>query len=363
MNQLTKLKVLQVIHGYPPRYNAGSEVYTQTLSRALQGQGNEVSVFARFNDPFQRDFVLQTEHDKDIPVYLVNHARENARYEHTEMEDVFSLVLNTVQPEVVHFGHLNHLSTKLVQIAKEKGAATVLTLHDFWLMCPRGQFLKHTVTNKEEVWKLCDTQRNLECATTCFNRFHSDEEQDLLYWEKWIERRMMASVNACHHVDKFISPSRHLRQRFIDWGIPPSRIEYLDYGFGLSNVALKKRTEGEMVFGYTGRHHASKGIDMLIRAFSKVERPSKLRIWGRFEPTITPALMKLARELGCETRVEWLPEYENSRVGEVVFQNCDVLVVPSIWSVVVCSFFFFTLYLGTKILRSSFTKRSIIAFL
>ena len=29
------MKILQVIHGYPLRYNPGSEVYTQTLCHAL----------------------------------------------------------------------------------------------------------------------------------------------------------------------------------------------------------------------------------------------------------------------------------------------------------------------------------------
>ena len=43
------VKVLQVIHGYPPRYNAGSEVYTQTLCHALAGRC-EVCVFTREED-------------------------------------------------------------------------------------------------------------------------------------------------------------------------------------------------------------------------------------------------------------------------------------------------------------------------
>ena len=29
------MKILQIIHGYPMRYNAGSEVYTQGLAQAL----------------------------------------------------------------------------------------------------------------------------------------------------------------------------------------------------------------------------------------------------------------------------------------------------------------------------------------
>jgi len=31
------MKILKVIHGYPMRYNAGSEVYSQTLCHALVG--------------------------------------------------------------------------------------------------------------------------------------------------------------------------------------------------------------------------------------------------------------------------------------------------------------------------------------
>ena len=45
------MKILQVIHGYPMRYNAGSEVYTQTLCHGLAARGHEVHVFTREEDP------------------------------------------------------------------------------------------------------------------------------------------------------------------------------------------------------------------------------------------------------------------------------------------------------------------------
>ncbi len=40
------MRIVQVIHGYPMRYNAGSEVYTQTLSHALAAR-HDVFVFTR----------------------------------------------------------------------------------------------------------------------------------------------------------------------------------------------------------------------------------------------------------------------------------------------------------------------------
>ena len=44
------MKVLKVIHGYPMRYNAGSEVYSQTLCHQL-AKSHEVHVFTRAENP------------------------------------------------------------------------------------------------------------------------------------------------------------------------------------------------------------------------------------------------------------------------------------------------------------------------
>ena len=91
------MKVLLVIHGYPRRYNAGSEVYTQTLAHALNDAGCEVEVFAREEDPFLPDYHLRTEHDpveSEIPVHLVNHARSNARFQNDIIDDVFRSLMS-----------------------------------------------------------------------------------------------------------------------------------------------------------------------------------------------------------------------------------------------------------------------------
>ena len=50
-------------------------------------------------------------------------------------------------------GHVNHLSVGMIRKAKEHGAKVVFTLHDFWMMCPRGQFLE-TGLDGGEPWKV-----------------------------------------------------------------------------------------------------------------------------------------------------------------------------------------------------------------
>ena len=248
------MRILLVIHGYPPDYNAGSEIYTQTLAHALADLNHEVHVFAREEDPFLPDYKLRKEKDqyrREITVHLVNHHRSNARFQNASIDSAFSEVLESVHPDVVHFGHLNHLSIGLPQIAKSNNLPVLFTLHDFWLMCPRGQFLQWGLT-ADKPWKLCDGQEDTKCAKQCFNRFIEGINPELEHenWTRWVGNRMAAIRNACDSVDLFIAPSRHLKTRHVDeFGLDPEKVVYLDYGFDLERLKGRMRiSEKPFVF-------------------------------------------------------------------------------------------------------------------
>ena len=53
---------------------------------------------------------------------------------------MFVRFLDRFGPDVVHFHSLQTLGATLVRAAKDAGAATVVTMHDFWWWCAR-QFL------------------------------------------------------------------------------------------------------------------------------------------------------------------------------------------------------------------------------
>lgn len=94
-------------------------------------------MFAREQDPFKSDFNVRCTNDSldsSLPVYLVNMAREAPyhRFVYNEMDREFEKLLLQLKPDIVHFGHLNHLSVNLCQIAKRLGAKVVYTLHDYW---------------------------------------------------------------------------------------------------------------------------------------------------------------------------------------------------------------------------------------
>ena len=335
------MKILKVIHGYPMRYNAGSEVYSQTLCHGLADR-HEVHVFTREEDAFAPDFRLRTERDADDPritVHLVNNPRLKDRYRAAGVDQRFAEVLEQVRPDIVHVGHLNHLSTSLLKEAAAREVPIVFTLHDYWLMCPRGQFMQMFPEDPNNLWAACDGQEDRKCAERCYARYFSgapdEREADISYWTDWVARRMAHVREMTELVDLFIAPARYLHDRYRDaFGLPERKLIYLDYGFARERMAGRSRAAEEaFTFGYIGTHIPAKGIHDLIRAFGRLEGSPLLRIWGRPRGQDTDALRAMAAALpaGVAERVEWLPEYKNQEIVRDVFNRCDAIVVPSVW--------------------------------
>lgn len=335
------MRILKVIHGYPMRYNAGSEVYSQTLCQGLVGR-HEIHVFTREEDAFAPDFRLRSENDVDDPritLHVVNNPRLKDRYRAAGIDQRFAEVLDRVDPDLVHVGHLNHLSTSLLREAAFREIPIVFTLHDYWLMCPRGQFMQMFPENPNNLWPACEGQDDRKCAERCYARYFSgapdEREADLSYWTDWVARRMRHVREITELVDIFIAPARYLHDRFRDeFGLPESKLVYLDYGFVRERMAGRRRVAGEpFTFGYIGTHIPAKGVHDLIQAFGNLTGDARLRIWGRPRGQDTAALKSLAASLPSDvaTRIDWVAEYKNQDIVRDVFDRCDAIVVPSIW--------------------------------
>lgn len=335
------MRILQVIHGYPMRYNAGSEVYTQTLAQALAAR-HDVRVFTREEDPFAPDYAMRDDVDPDddrVRLHLVNMPRSRDGYRHEGVDARFAALLDSFRPEIVHVGHLNHLSTSLLREAAARAIPIVYTLHDYWVMCPRGQFMQMHPEDPDNLWAACDGQDDRKCAERCYARYFSgspeERAEDVGYWTRWVARRMAHMREMTELVDLFIAPARYLLERYQrDFGMPPGKLRYLDYGFDLQRLSGRRRPPGEpFTFGYIGTHIPAKGIHDLLQGFGNVKGDVRLRIWGRPRGQETEALRAIANALpgDASKRVEWVAEYRNQDIVRDVFDRVDAIVVPSVW--------------------------------
>ncbi len=337
------MKILKVIHGYPPLYNAGSEVYSQLLCHGL-AEKNEVHVFTREENPFAIDFRLRVSSDllnSSIKLHIVNIPSDKFRYcyQLPQVDQIFCNLLFELKPNIVHIGHLSHLSTSLILEIVKQNIPIVYTLHDYWLMCPRGQFIQLNPSKYNELWALCDGQADQKCAERCyagcFSGAVSDNKIDLAHWAGWVNRRMHHIREICQYVNFFIAPSRYLYDRFVnEFGLKKEQIVYLDYGFSCHRLKNRCRIlNKDFTFGYIGTHIPAKGIQHLIKAFGLLYGECKLIIWGRPRPQNTDGLHAIAADLNDEQqdKIEWRAEYHNENIVQEVFNHVDCIVVPSIW--------------------------------
>jgi glycosyltransferase involved in cell wall biosynthesis len=130
-------------------------------------------------------------------------------------------------------------------------------------------------------------------------------------------------------VDLFLSPSRHLADAMVRFGLPPARVVHCDYGFALEHFA-RRRDLPELArrFAFLGSLVRHKGVHVLLRAFEGMPADARLDVCGplHYDPAYSDALRRLARHPG----VRFVGPRDPRDVAGFL-AGVDCLVVPSIW--------------------------------
>ena len=84
------MKILYVVHGFPPRNIAGTETYTYYLAQGASRE-HDVGVFYRFADPAKAEYVTERGIYRGIEYWAVNNTYRQrsdfqAYYRHRELD-------------------------------------------------------------------------------------------------------------------------------------------------------------------------------------------------------------------------------------------------------------------------------------
>ncbi|HZL99135.1 MAG TPA: glycosyltransferase, partial [Planctomycetota bacterium] len=239
------MHVLFVTASYLPESVGGVELHVAGLARAMQAQGHRVSVFARTARPGLPHLQTVSESVAGVEVVrLANTFEDATRFErmlsHPGIDEVFEHTLARLRPDVVHIHHLTCLSTTIVERCRRRGLPVVMTLHDFWMGCPRGQRLTAGLD-------LCPTIRLGKCLP-CLRELwphllgrgrqpdlpaEERDAADLALLEQY-HASILATLSS---LDKVVTPSRFLRDMYADYGVPPGKLTVVENGLPLSGPA------------------------------------------------------------------------------------------------------------------------------
>ena len=137
------------------------------------------------------------------------------------------------------------------------------------------------------------------------------------------------------NVDRFLAPSRFLRDRFVAWGIPEDRIEHAPYGLEQAPFEGFERApsaQGKLRIAFLGTLAPHKAPHLVLEAWARL--PEALRARAEVVlhgpkthfPEYVEELEALARRVGAS-----LPGGLAREEIPGAFRSIDLLVVPSTW--------------------------------
>lgn len=359
------MRVLVVVHGFPPAAEGGTEVYAHAHARALRQGGDDVLVFTREQVPAAPEYRVRREQRDGLSIVWVNNMFRRTRtfeesYRNPAIAAIAAGIIDEFKPDVAHVHHLTCLSTDIVSALTQRGVPCILTLHDYWLMCHRGQLL-------DLEYSVCDGPGPTGCdkclglsapagpARSAAASLLGAVDRTLPAPAGRALRRLAGRAHAAlprtqdssgearkrlDHmrgvlagVTQFLAPSKDIRDRFVRFGVAPDRITTVELGIDAAPFQhIERTTSSQLRLGFLGTLMISKAPHVLLEAFSRLPaRAATVDLIGaysayhgddsyraRLEPWLRMDGVRAHGAIGHDRVVKALA-------------SIDALVVPSIW--------------------------------
>lgn len=345
------MKIVLPVHHYPPTYNAGAELYTARLARRLHQLGHDVEVVCieAIDRGDGHELFAEHENDNGVGVWRLSlnlfEAPERTRwdYDNPLLRRWFDDYFARRAPELVHLQAGYLIGVAPLEAAVHAGIPTVLTLHDYWYLCPRITLLRGDGTLCEKVpddpagcaWCSRTSNRGVRALDRASGGLLGSAVQatTLRLEGQEMARRRLTLAAALAKPDLVIAPSRFLASRFAPH-IAPDRLLVARYGLDLAPFReLPPRTADETLrIGFIGQVAPHKGVHLLVEAFRKLEtrgRSLELHLYGGLEPQ--PAYVaRLRRMAEGDARIRFHGRVPNSEAPGIL-AGLDAAVTPSTW--------------------------------
>ena len=255
---------------------------------------------------------------------------------------------------------LTCLSTTIVEALARRRIPCFFTLHDYWLLCHRGQLLDRNL-------QVCPGPEPDGCDVCLddaagVSPLGFSAAAGLRTAGRWLPaapvraarrvagrmaqattpptaaateaaRRLGHMRQVANHVTHFLAPSHHFRNRFIAFGIAPDRITHAPYGFDHRPFRTVPRTEStHLRLGFLGSLMVSKAPHLLLEAFRGLEPDTAtVDLFGAhvdyhgddsYRASLAPLLDQAGVRLHGPVPHDQIPG---------TLASLDVLVVPSVW--------------------------------
>jgi glycosyltransferase involved in cell wall biosynthesis len=234
-----------------------------------------------------------------------------------EAKKNISRLLDDIKPDIIHLHSIRHHLTKSILFEfAVRNIPVVWTLHDFKEICPNTSFYDGKT--------ICEKCKGKKYRNIIWNKCKKGSliASIITYFESKINNRAEYEK----YVDLYISPSKFLRNKFIEYGYPPHKIINIPNFIELEEFNPHYEFENYLLF--IGRLEKDKGLATMIKGFCRAKNfnsPLQLKIAG------TGTIEKELKELACRmniSNIEFLG-FQQGAALENLIKMAKGILIPS----------------------------------
>jgi len=344
------MRILFITASYLPESVGGVELHVAGLVRAMTAAGHECSVLCRSGRPELGHLELTRDSHEGVEVVRLGNTFEDATslrrlYAHEGIAEIVLGVVDELAPDVCHVHHLTCLSTSILDGLAARGVPSVMTLHDFWMGCPRGQRITAGLQPCPDIQlgKCVPCLRELWPHLLGLGRAPELDSDELLAADTALLEQYHADIlRSLKCVDALVTPSAFMAHMFEDYGLARGSVDVVENGLPSANFTNHSHepSGAPLRIGFIGSVLPSKGVHLLLEAFRRLGDPDGMRldVWGEvlpFHNDHSYAERLEALRQGFESVISLHGAYDNADLPGIL-SSLDVVVVPSLWYEAFC---------------------------
>ena len=327
----------------------GIQSHTAGLARVLLERGHQVFVLCLDTSGEHEPFTVHDHEVDGVQVRRVayqygDHGQLFHLMYHRGLNDVVLGWMAETPCDLIHVHHVTGFGGGALRAIDDVGQPLVMTLHDYWMLDPRGQLFRPDGTNREPgcAESLAEDLRGTwgHLLPSGGARAVSPEGREFDDDSSLTEAYLKYSLELLEIPRRLIAPSRAAARVFERAGVPEGRVQVVENGVdagGLGEATRALRASGSaerpLTLGVIGTVLPSKGVLELAQAFVAADVPSaRLLIAGNAVPyhgdrSTIDAVTALAEE---HANVELRGEFAHADLASLLAE-LDGVAAPSRW--------------------------------
>lgn len=308
--------------------SGGPEKYMFNIKKLLEDKGHEVIPFSvlsnknvdteyskYFVEPIGDRNAVYYEDSKKTPKVILQMLSRSIYS--PVVKKALQKEIKEVQPDLVYILHfVNKLSPSVVRAAKQMGLPVVVRLSDYFLLCPRFDFLHDK--------KICE-----ECLTTGYSSCLKKRCVKGSFFAsavRVISMKIHSLMKIYDDVDAFVTPSAFLKKKLAANGFDSGRIHHIPT-FTAGRAEADEPETGSYGL-YFGRITEEKGVDTVVRAYEQLP-DHRVLIMGDDTTAEALRLRQYIQEHGL-TNIEFTGFRSGAELDETI-RKARFTLIPSIW--------------------------------